>query len=217
MDRAGCTHLRSRWLRTNNLNGRWTIVLGMALAGCSSKPGVIAPVLNPADATARAMTEFDANADQKLSTDELKACQGLLAAMNQFDQDGDKSISAEELTGALTGFQKQDASLISIKCAVTHNGQPLEGAKVEFIPEPFLGGAITPASGVTGADGSTAPSVPEEVIPEEYRGRVKGVYGGIYRVVVTHPTVNVPAKYNTQTELGRIVTRRDNAPLVVSF
>lgn len=194
------------------------VLLGCLLAGCSGKHGGIAPVsLDPAAATALAMEQFDSNADQKLSADELKACQGLLSAKSQFDQDSDGSISAEELSDALTSFQKQDASLVAINCVVNRNGQPLEGAKVEFVPEAFLGGAIKPASGVTSADGTTSPSIPEEDIPEELRGRVKGVNGGIYRVVVTHPTVEVPAKYNTQTELGRVVSRRNNEPLKISF
>lgn len=194
------------------------VLLGCLLVGCSGKPGGIAPVaLDPAAATALAMEQLDSNADQKLSADELKACRGLLSALSQFDQDRDGSISAEELSVALSGFQKQDASLVAINCVVNRNNQPLEGAKVEFVPEAFLGGAFKPASGVTAADGRTSPSIPDEDIPEEFRGRVKGVCGGIYRVIITHPTVNIPAKYNTQTELGRIVTRRDHEPLIVNF
>ena len=54
-------------------------------------------------------------------------------------------------------------------------------------------------------------------MPEEYRGRVQGVHCGIFRVVVTHPNVDIPAKYNTQTELGRIVSRRDHDTLTINF
>lgn len=193
-------------------------LLGCFLVGCSAKPSGIASVsLDPIAATALAMEQLDSNADQKLSKDELKTSPGLLSAISQFDRDSDGSISAEELSAALGGFLSQDASLVAIDCVVNHNERPLEGAKVEFIPEAFLDGAIKPASGVTAANGTASPSIPEQDIPEEFRGRIKGVSGGIYRVVVTHPSVEIPAKYNTQTELGRIVTRRDNAPLVVSF
>lgn len=195
------------------------ILIGSLLAGCSglTSSGVAPVALDPAAATASAMKEFDSNSDQKLSQDELKACRGLLSAMGQFDQDADGSISADELSSALIGFQKQDASLVAINCVVNHNNKPLEGAKIEFVPEAFLGGAISPASGITGTDGTASPSIPDAEIPEQYRGRVKGVYCGIYRIVVTHPTVQIPAKFNAQSELGRVVTRRDHEPLVVNF
>ena len=217
---ASASHRIFEEFRVNVLDRKrqCAALFGCFLAGCSVKPAGIASVsLDPTAATALAMEQLDANADQKLSVDELKASPGLLAAKVQIDRDGDGSISAEELSAALGGFQSQDVSLVATTCVVNHSGRPLEGAKVEFIPEAFFGGAIKPASGITDANGTASPSIPEEDIPEEFRGRVKGVSGGIYRIVVTHPTVEIPAKYNAQTELGRIVTRRDNEPLIVSF
>ena len=69
-----------------------------------------------------------------------------------------------------------------------------------------MGTDIKPAAGVTERDGMTRPSVADEELPAEYRGRVRGIHCGVFRVMVTHPQIDIPSKYNTQTELGRIIS-----------
>jgi hypothetical protein len=192
--------------------------LSALLIGCSGAPaGIEPPQWDPAVATERALNEYDSSGDQKLSKEELKASPGLLSALGRFDQDGDGAMSADELRSNLEAFRQQDASLVAVSCVVNRGNQPLEGATVKFVPEDFMSDSIKPASGVTGRDGTAPLSIAEAELPEEYRGRVSGVHCGIYRVEVTHPRVNVPAKYNAQSELGRIVTRRDHETLTVSF
>jgi hypothetical protein len=192
--------------------------LGLLLVGCSGGPaGIEAPPWDPAVATERAIAEYDGNGDQKLSKDELKASPGLLTALTRFDGDRDGTISADELRTNLEAFRQQDASLVAVSCVVQRGNQPLEGATVKFVPDAFMSDSIKPASGVTGRDGMASLSIGDEELPEPYRGRVSGVHCGIYRVEVTHPRVDVPAKYNAQTELGRIVTRRDHETLTISF
>jgi len=199
-------------------DGRGFLFLGLWLVGCSGAPaGIAQPKLDPAAAAQRAFTEYDANGDKKLSKEELKACWGLLSAFDRCDQDGDGSISTDELTSTLQEIQKQGAAIVAISCVVKHNDQPLEGATVTFVPEEFLGAAIKPATGITALDGATTPSIADDELPTEYRGRLRGVHCGIYRVVVTHPKVVIPAKYNTKSELGRIVTRRDHDTLTINF
>ncbi len=197
----------------------WRLIFfGLLLAGCDRAPaGIALPEWDPASATDRALAEYDSNGDHKLSRDELKKCPGLLSARDRFDQDGDGSISGDELKSKLQELRQQEAALVEITCVVTRNNQPLEGATVKFVVESFLGEAFKPASGVTVRDGTTFPTVPEEELPREYRGRVYGVHCGIYRVFVTHPQVDIPAKYNTETELGRIITRRDHDTLRIDF
>ncbi len=138
-------------------------------------------------------------------------------SIGPFDGDGDASISADELKSKLQEIRQNEAALVEVTCVVTRNGQPLEGATVRLVPEAFLGEAVKLATGITARDGTTFPTVAEEELPSEYRGRVFGVHCGIYRVVVTHPQVDIPAKFNTQTQLGRIVTRRDRDPLTINF
>ena len=192
--------------------------LGLLLLGCSGAPaGIEPPEWDPAIATERALSDYDGSGDQKLSKDELKTSPGLLAALQRFDQDGDGAMSADELRSNLEAFRKQDASLVAVSCVVKRGNQPLEGATVKFVPETFMGDSIKPASGVTGRDGTASLSIADQELPEKYRGRVSGVHCGIYRVEVTHPRVDIPAKYNAQSELGRVVTRRDHETLTVNL
>jgi hypothetical protein len=194
------------------------IAIVLPLVGCNSAPvGIAPPNFDPAANTRRALSDYDSNGDQKISPAELKDCAGLLSSIDKFDRDGDGLISSDELEAKLQEFEKQDAALVAVSCVVKRNNQPLEGALVKFEPESFLGETIKPATGTTASDGETSLSVADEELPEEYRGHVRGVHCGIYRVVVTHPSISIPAKYNTRTEIGRIVTRRDHDMLTIEF
>lgn len=192
--------------------------IGLLLGGCSRSGGDIAlPEWNPSAAAGQALTTYDSNGDHKLSPDELKKCPGLLASLSRVDRDGDGTISGDELTAKLKEIQDQQAALVEVMCVVTRGGQPLEGATVAFEPESFMGDGFKPAKAITGPDGVAFPTVAEEEIPAEYRGRVHGMHCGVFRVLVTHPHVEIPARYNTQTELGRVVARRDHESLNINF
>lgn len=202
-------------------NGRvWPLVaiLGFLLTGCTGSPaGVTGPKWDPAAAARQALSENDVNGDQKLSKEELKKSPGLLVAMSSLDRDGDGTISEEELQTGLAEMGQAATALVKVPCSVTHGGRPLEGATVTFVPESFLGGGIKSASGVTGPDGMAIPTVADEELPAEYRGRLKGVPCGIFRVMVTHPSVTVPPKFNTETTIGRVVTRRERETLMINL
>jgi hypothetical protein len=202
-----------------SLNGwRWLVLTGVLLAGCTRGPaGVHAPEWDPAAASQRAFSEYDSNHDGKLSKDELKKCPGLLATLKLFDVDGDGAISEKEIETKLREIHEQQAALVEVTCAVNRGGQPLEGATVTFVPEAFMGDAFGSASGVSGRDGTAFPTVADEDLPKELRGRVHGVHCGVFRVTVTHPHVDIPVKYNTQTELGWVASRRDHATLTINF
>jgi hypothetical protein len=43
--------------------------------------------------------------------------------------------------------------------------------------------------------------VPPEFVPEHLH-RLKLVHYGTFKVRITHPSIEIPAKYNTETELG---------------
>ena len=192
--------------------------LTLLVCGCGGSPsGIAPPKFDPAGSAARALKEFDANGDQKLGKDELQKCPGLLAAFGQFDQDRDGTISANELETKLSDIEKQGAGLVAITCVVRRGGQPIEGATVRFVPEGFLAGAVTTATGVTAADGTTNPSVADDELPSEIRGKVRGVPSGVFRVELTHPSISVPAKFNSETTIGRLVTRRDHETLMIDL
>jgi hypothetical protein len=194
------------------------LVLSVLFAGCNFRGTKIdVPVWDPVAAADRAMKEYDSNGDKKLSRDELTKCAGLAAAREKFDGDGDGSISADELTSKLQEIRQQESDLVEVTCTVSRGNQPVEGAKVEFVPESFMGEACKPASGITGRDGVTSPTIADEDMPAAYRGRIHGTHCGVYRVVVTHPSINIPAKYNKQTQLGLVVTTRNREMLTINF
>ncbi len=199
---------------------RWpsVVVIVVLLLGCHlSQQGIEVPQWEPSAAADRALAEYDSNGDGQLSRDELQTCPGLLSAIAAIDRDGDGSVSADELKASLQDLRQNEAALVEVRCVVTHGGRPLEGATVSFVPESFMGDAFRPASGITARNGVAFPTVDDEELPAEYRGRIRGVHCGFYRVVATHPAVNIPAKYNSQTERGRFVTLRNREVVTVSF
>ena len=78
-----------------------------------------------------------------------------------------------------------------------HNGTPLAGANVVFVPETFLGSVIKSGSGVTSSVGVAIVSGVYEADPS-----IKGLSPGFYRVEITKNGENIPSKYNTETTLG---------------
>jgi hypothetical protein len=197
---------------------RRLVLFCILLAGCGRGPRDIkAPEWNPAAAAERALSDYDADGDHKLARQELKNCPGLLSALALFDRDSDGAISSDELKAKLQEIHEQQTALVEVSCSVMKGGRPLEGATVTFVPETFMGDAFKPSSGVSRPDGTAFPTVAEEELPKELRGRVHGVHCGIFRVTVTHPTVAVPAKYNTQTELGWVVMVRSHDTLAINL
>lgn len=197
---------------------RGLLLFGLLLGGCGfSSVSMEMPELDPATAADRALSEHDSNGDGKLSREELKKCPGLLSAIADFDRDRDRSISGDELRAKLQEIQGTGPALVEVSCVVTSNGRPVEGATVKMVPESFMGETFQTATGVTARNGTVYPSVAQETLPEEYRGRIQGVHVGVYRVEVTHPSVAVPAKFNTQTGLGRTVTLRDRDALSINL
>src|SRR5262245_49236890 len=108
---------------------RWLLLCSLLMTGCNRLSGSIdVPEWNPVVAADRAISEYDANRDQKLSRDELKKCPGLLSALDRFDNNGDASISADELKSKLKEMWDDQAALVEVTCVVTRNHQPLDGA-----------------------------------------------------------------------------------------
>jgi hypothetical protein len=110
-------------------------------------------------------------------------------------------LSQKEIAEEVDWMYQRNSGLTSLNCSVTLDGGPLAGATVKFIPEKFLGDEIKTAEGVTNGAGVAALSIPIEELPKELR-RTAALRVGIYRVEITHPTKKLPAKYNTESELG---------------
>ncbi len=180
-----------------------TVAAAWAGAGCGGRPPRIQPVpIDPAAAAREALAAYDADGDGTLSAGELKKCPGLLKSVSRFDADGDGRIAAEEIAGRIRAWQGHKVALMRFSCKVTAEGRPLAGATVRLVGETFLGDGLKPASGVTQANGVANVTISPDELPADCRG-LSGVFPGVYKVEITHPSRTIPAKYNTQTVLGQ--------------
>ena len=105
---------------------------------------------------------------------------------------------------------------MSFNCSVNYDGKPLEGATVKFIPEPFMGGVVDEASGKTSPEGFAVIAIDQAKLPESQKG-INGVRSGFYKVEITHPDKQIPARYNTATELGQEVANDSTAAVSITF
>jgi hypothetical protein len=167
-------------------------------AGCSR---VKEYRVDPVAASKAAVEQYDKNGDGLLDETELKACPALRRELRAYDESKDKKLSADEIGGQIKDMYGQGPGMIALGCSVSLDGTALSGATVRFIPEPFLGPEIKEAKGVTNSTGTASMGIAPEELPKELR-RHNLMRVGIYRVEITHPTKKIPAKYNTETELG---------------
>jgi hypothetical protein len=162
---------------------------------------IFPPKYKPAEAAAKAMELYDADKDGKISGDELEKAPGLKAALKVMKTDKEKGVTADQIKERIQKWLDSRIGRTSLSCMVTHNGQPLAGATVKFVPEKFLS-KYSPdtATGVTNQTGMAMLSVPtgNDLPP--------GLPPGIYRVEITKNGEDIPAKYNTETVLGQEVS-----------
>jgi len=168
------------------------------MSGCGGPPPrVEAPSLSPASAGSQAMTKYDKNNDGKLSQSEMSPA--LKTAVVDADTDKDGTLSAAEITARVQSYVDSKLASMMKLVEVTLDGKPLSGATVTLIPEEFLGSSLQPASGTTDDAGLVSPGIPN----------LGGVQPGIYRIEVSKKDgagkETIPAKYNSNSELGQEV------------
>jgi hypothetical protein len=169
-----------------------------ATIGCG---GIDSVVVDPVEASTAALEQYDKNGDGLLDETELKACPALLMEFKSYDESNDEKLSAEEIGAEITEMYGRGGGMSSMSCNVTMDSSPLSGATVKFVPEPFLGGKIPLAEGVTNSSGSATIGIAPDELPKQLR-RHSLMRAGIYRVEITHPTRKIPPRYNTETQLG---------------
>lgn len=171
------------------------ILFSICLVGCFGEKAITHPKVNPAAAAEQAISLYDSDGDGKISKEEAKKT--ALDPEKGWDANGDGSIDQAEIENRLTTYEAMKPGLqMNISCRVLHKRKPLEGAEVVYEPEAFLGGSTPKASGTSNAEGVVG------LVSEELSdATLQGVYTGLYLVRITHPTVEIPAKYNTETEL----------------
>lgn len=174
----------------------------VVLAGCNSGPArVLPPSIDPDGAAALAIEAYDADGDGALSGDELKECPGILAALGRYDTSGDGQVTRDEIAARIRQWAEEGTGLVAIVCTVQMDGEPLVGAEVRFVPEGFLGEAVKPAHGKTSRRGRAIMAMSPNDLPAG-RERLQAMQMAVYRIEITHPDIEIPARYNTETELG---------------
>jgi hypothetical protein len=184
------------------IGGRINCILCFAAlstaVGCGDRRTYL---VDPEVSSKAAIEQHDKNGDGLLDETELKECPGLLNALRPFDDSKDKKLSREEIAEEIDYMYQRNPGLTAITCTVALDGSPLPGATVKFIPEKFLGEEIKTAEGITNSAGIASLSIPAEDLPKELR-RTAALRVGIYRVEIRHASKKLPAKYNTESELG---------------
>jgi hypothetical protein len=95
--------------------------------------------------------------------------------------------------------------MVSVRCFVIFKGRPVRGAHVRYVPEAFLGESVLTAEGTTDDTGLAKPMVSDEQLPQDQRG-LESMQPGVYRVEITHPDLNLPARYGgEESPLGHDV------------
>lgn len=189
----------------------------LACAGCWGGPaGVAPPDWDPDGMAQSAMELYDKNGDGILDQQELAAAPGLKAAAEaeagSADLDGDGNLTQDEIRERIAYYEETELGITNYGMTLLlGKQQPLTGATVEVVPEPFLEGVLDVAKGTTRDNGFVLPSIEGEP--------VEGIRPGMYRVVVT--SGSAPAKYTDSktTPIGIEVTtpREGYAPPPPTF
>jgi hypothetical protein len=164
------------------------------------------PPINPDKAAQSVLTKYDTDGDSQLTIEELASCPGIRDAMARYDKDKDRQLTKEELSQRFAMWVDGGVGVTTLTCNVILDGKPLAGAQVQLIPETFLADVVQPAIGVTDQSGYSVLGMDMANLPDDMKNLRGVVHQGVFRVEITHPTIAIPAKYNTQTTLGQEVS-----------
>jgi len=167
--------------------------------GCWGRPPTIKPPKwDPEGLAAKAMEGSDTDGDGGISLEEAADDPVMKTAIGAWDISGDRVLQADEIARRIRDFKEMKTGVSLFPIMVTLDGQPLPDATVSLTPADFLAGLIEPATGTTGQVGRVVLVIDREDLP--------GVRYGVYRVEISKLDENgedlVPARYNSETELG---------------
>ena len=175
----------------------------VAYVGCISQPSRIHQVeVDIEQRSQSVLGQFDQDKNGSISVEEATTFPALQRRFSTFDADNNGEVSAEEFGQRLETIFDSNVGLLSASCVVTRNGRPLAKASVRFVPEPFLADVLPEAAGVTRRDGMALLSLSKDDLPSGAPPTSGLMRAGLYRVEITHPSHEIPEKYNRQTQLG---------------
>jgi hypothetical protein len=156
------------------------------------------------------MELYDTNHDGVIKGEELKQTPGLMASLKVMDTDKTQGVTRDQIAARLKKWQDSMIERLTICCGIYRNGVPLRGANVKFVPEKFLEADIKMiGEGKTNESGLAMITLP---VTRGSDGYGPGMMPGMYRVEITKEGEDIPAKYNTATEIGQELSV-DNAEL----
>ena len=165
-------------------------------AGCTGRPSrVDVADIDPSDAAAQAIELYDTDGDERLSDAELREVPGILKWKQLYDLDADNYVAEEEVVQRLEKWRSDKLAFRSISANVKLDGRPLPNVQIVLTPEPYLGDAAKPASGVTNERGYATLAVSPDDLPAAIKERgikISGVYPGTYKIKLSHPQRRLP-------------------------
>lgn len=189
----------------------------LSLVSCAKAPVAVRPArINPEAATDRMLEKYDADRGGSISQTEAVACCGLAPHFDLYDANQDGEATRDEIVARFRKWMTDDIGIMRVGCRVTLDGKPLSGGDVVLEPHPFLGEALQQAHGTTNEHGQCSLSIAPGDLPAELQ-RVRGVQPGLYLVRVTHPQIDVPTQFNTETIVGLEVAGDAIGPDGVEF
>ncbi len=191
-------------LDPRSLSLAWLLWSGLLCLGCGSTPAAIEVVdVDPAAASEGAIAAYDVNGDGQLDPSELAKVPGIAKYRAIYDRDGNGLVSEAEIRERLKSWADRGLGFRELIVSVLLDGRPLAGARVQLVPEAYLGEGVKPAEGETDASGTALVGIAAQDMPVQLKGRrLMGVTGGTYKILVTHDGKQIPARYNAETTLG---------------
>ncbi len=180
-------------------------LLGLVvIGGCSDEPKPPPRFhIDPQQAADEAIRAYDKiKVDGMLDAKELKASpplRELLENLKSRNPGHPDSLNKEDIAGRLEEWIKTPTTLLPGTAVVYLDDKFIEGATVTYEPESFLGSSYHSHQGKTDVTGIAQldPELPD------FPG---SIYVGLYRVRISKKVdgkETIPARYNTETELGR--------------
>ncbi len=159
------------------------------------------PKIDASASASKVFETYDTNEDGLLDVEEVTDCVGLTDKVLAFDTNDDGKLSSDELIARIRSWTEDGLGMTSVPCFVVFGGRPLGNATVIFETVDFLGDVLLTARGITGPDGRCGMTVDPKELPKEL-SRTMGVQPGMYKIVITHESIDIPVKYNEQTILS---------------